>query len=679
MIRIVAALAAYALLAAGPQAGAQTPVAELAQAPAGAETWSISSSSSRHGQSTRWTTPDGVRWSRENIVLRGFVTDIDQQLRLAPDGALQGQIVRGVVPEGDAAESFGIENGRYAFHSPVDSGADAMRPGLFYASLGGTIDSTIAFVDALRRAPNQTLDLLPSGQARLERLTEATVSSGGQTKTLTAYAIIGYDLSPLPIWYDGDRFFAYVSWLSYLPAGWEGVTQQLSDAQDAALATRSAALVDRIARRASQPIVFQNVRVYDAEARAFRDGQSVVVTDGRISAVGPAAAIALPNRADVIQGAGRTLVPGLWDSHQHYGDDVTGPFLLAQGITSVRDPGNDGAVMLPRKRRIEAGELLGPRIVASLLIDGRGEFSAQSGTIVTNRREAIAAVRKAKADGYIGVKLYGTLSPSLVAPIAAEARRQGLRVHGHVPAGMRPLQAIRAGYNEITHINWVIMQAAPDDVIRVSNGLQRFYGPGRFGADVDFNAPAMRAYLDEIARRGIAVDPTLVAFEGLYVPERGELGPSYAAYVSTLPPQFARGLRGGGIKALDDLPRARMRASFAKMIALTGELHRRGVTIVAGTDDYGIALIHELELYVSAGMTPAEALATATIVPARLFGLGEETGSIAVGKAADLVLVNGDPGANISALRQVELVMRDGRLMQASDLRAAAGISGAPR
>jgi imidazolonepropionase-like amidohydrolase len=122
-----------------------------------------------------------------------------------------------------------------------------------------------------------------------------------------------------------------------------------------------------------------------------------------------------------------------------------------------------------------------------------------------------------------------------------------------------------------------------------------------------------------------------------------------------------------------------MRASFAKLKALILELNRRRIEILAGTDNVGIELVRELELYVESGLTPADALATATIVPAQAYHLSDQTGSIATGKLAELVLINGDPSKNVGELRQVELVMRDGKIMTAADLRATLGISGAPK
>ena len=128
-----------------------------------------------------------------------------------------------------------------------------------------------------------------------------------------------------------------------------------------------------------------------------------------------------------------------------------------------------------------------------------------------------------------------------------------------------------------------------------------------------------------------------------------------------------------------DLERATMRASFAKLKALIPELYRRHIAVLAGTDGYAFDLIRELELYVEAGMKPEDALATATIIPAETYDLAKETGSIAVGKRAELTLVNGDPSKSIAALRQVDLVMREGKLMKAPDLRSALGISGPPK
>jgi imidazolonepropionase-like amidohydrolase len=244
---------------------------------------------------------------------------------------------------------------------------------------------------------------------------------------------------------------------------------------------------------------------------------------------------------------------------------------------------------------------------------------------------------------------------------------------------MRPLAAINAGYDEVTHINWIIMQAMPERVIAVSNGIMRFEGPGRYAKDVDLNAEAISSIVSTMASKGIYSDPTMVAFEGLYVPENGELSPAYSAFVGTLPPATERAFRVGGFAVPKDLTRADYRASWARIVQLLGKMHQAGVPIVAGTDGAGIELVRELEIYVEAGMTPAEALATATIVPAKLVGQDQNTGSIKVGKVADLVLVEGDPSQRIGDLRQTRTVVLGGKLLDADELRQAAGFSARPK
>lgn len=676
MIRTI--LFACAALLAVP-ASAETPVDQLAKPPADAQVWTMTSSdgASRHGQVSLWTTPDGTHWSRFSLNLRGFVSEMDEQNRFAPDGTLQSMIVRGKNPSGDVAETYEAKDGRYSFKSPVDHGEGKTAPGLAYASFGGTFDSFVFLIDAMRKAPDHSVNLLPSGRASLAPLTTLEITNGKEKKTVTAYAITGFGLSPFPVWMDGDKFFGTPGVITLLPEGWEKAGAAMSKAQDEALARLAPAQMAAIAKTPSGPVAFKNVKLFDSDARKFVDGMTVVVADGRIADVGATAKI--PAGAQVIDGTGKTLIPGLWDNHQHYGDDSTGPLLLASGITSVRDPGNQPAELMARKKRIDDGQLLGQRIVPSLLIDGPGPYTAQVAVVVHNQDEALAAVHRAKDDGYFGIKLYGSLDPAWVKPMADLAHQLGLHVHGHIPHGMRPLDAVRAGYDEITHINFVMMQAMPDDIVANSNGMNRFIGTGKYAAGVDLHSKAMSDYLDELASRHIAVDPTLVTFEDLYVPDMGTFPPADAPYADTLPAQFARGFLSGAMAPTPDLSRETMRASFAKLKALIPELNRRHIEVLAGTDGTGFELIRELELYVEAGLSPEDALAAATINPATVYGLADKTGSLAKGKLAELALIDGDPSKKIGDLRQVELVMRDGKMMKASDLRAAVGISGPPK
>ena len=129
-----------------------------------------------------------------------------------------------------------------------------------------------------------------------------------------------------------------------------------------------------------------------------------------------------------------------------------------------------------------------------MIIDQKGLLAAQGGLTVTSEAEAIAAVDKIKAAGLWGAKFYTSMNPAWIAPAAAEAHKLGLHVHGHIPAGMRPLDAVRAGYDEITHINFIMMQTMPQSVVDKANTAARLEGPAKYGKDVDLDSPEMTAF-----------------------------------------------------------------------------------------------------------------------------------------------------------------------------------------
>jgi imidazolonepropionase-like amidohydrolase len=679
-LRVILLILASVLFPGSATMQAQLPVDQLAKPPSEAQSFTILSTAGTNGKAFLWTGDDGSQMSRESVLLRGQVWELDERVELGGDGMPSLLVVRGVTPQGDAAETFQVSGRKATWKSPVDAGGSAYTSPAFYVTQGGTFSASFQLlIEALLASPNKSLPLLPSGRARAERLTEVVVGQGAAKKVVTAWAVIGLSPSPLPLWATAEgKFFGWVGGLAILPAGYEGELKTLDKAQDDALATRSPALVKTLLKVPVGPVAFTHVRAF-LDGTRFVDEQTVVVNHGLIVEIGPARSTPTPKGAQIFDGAGKTLVPGLWDSHQHFGDDSAGPFLLSLGITSARDPGNDNPLTLARAARHAKGDLLSPKVYPSMLIDGKGPNSAQFGTTVTSPEEAIAAVQKAKAQGFAGIKFYGTYNPSWVAPAAAEAHRLGLHVHGHVPAGMRPSQAILAGYDELTHIYFVMMEAMPDEVVATSNGINRFEGTGRYAKDVDLNAPPIKPLIALMATRKIVSDPTLVVAESLFVPENGDLSPAYAPYVGILPPATERGFRQGGFAVPKDLTRDDYRRSFAKLSALVELMHKSGIEIVAGTDGSGLELVRELELYVKAGFSPEEALASATIVPARLLQVDKTTGSIAVGKAADLVLVEGDPSRRIGDLRNTRTVMMDGRLMDADALRAASGFSGRPK
>ena len=660
-------------------AAAETKVEDLMKPPADALHYSIVSTSAKHGDSTRWFTGDGQEMGRESFVLRGQVFEVDSVSRFGADGMLSSTIIRGFTPNGDAGETFAIEKGKAHWKSPVDEGsADYSSPAM-YASFGGPTDLNMILIERALANPGHQFVMLPGGKLGLEPLTKAVVGKGDKKKTVTAYAITGFFNTPQPVWVDEKgKFFAQVGALSWIAAGYEDANLPLQKAQDEAMAKRSPKIAKELTKTPKGAVAFTHVRAF-LDGTHFAENQTVIVEQGKITLVGAAADIKVPKGAQVFEGAGKTLVPGLWDSHMHFGDDSSGPMLLSLGITSARDPGNVNELTLARAKRRAAGQLLMPHVYASAMIDGKGPNSAQVATTVGSEQEAVETVKKVHDQGFNAIKLYGTFNPAWVKATAAEAHALGMHVHGHLPAGMRTKEAIADGYDEITHIYFVMMQAMPDEVVKVSNGMARFQGPGKYAKDVDLTAEPMKSLIATMAEKHIASDPTLVVAEGLFVPENGDLSPSYAPYVATLPPAVERGFRQGGFVPPEGVTRADYRASFDKLGQLVAAMHKAGVPVVAGTDGSGMELVRELELYGKYGFTNEEALAAGTLVPAKLVGADSHTGSIAMGKDADLVLVEGDPSTNIGDLRHTKVVMMDGKLMDADALRAAGGFSGKPK
>jgi imidazolonepropionase-like amidohydrolase len=657
---------------------AQVPADQLARPPADATQFAIMSTAGQHGTISEWTAPDGRLMGRLHLVLRGQVWEEDESIKVGSDGAIEAYELRGSSPNGDVAETFAIAGGTATWKSQIDGGSAPYARPAYYLPAGFSIRAGDLPIEKLVANPDSEVALLPGGKGRIEKLTTLTVGQGAAQQTVTAWALTGVGGTPQPIWVDAKgKVFATIGGLSIIRAGYEADQPALQKAQDEAMAKQSPILARSLATTPGVPVVFQDVKAFVFGNR-FQDHVTVVIDHGKIMGIGPAKGMKAPAGAIVIDGKGKTLVPGLWDSHMHVGDDYTGPSELAIGVTSVRDPGNDDTLTVARRQRRAAGDLLSPHVYSSSLIDGKGPNTAQVANVVTSEAEAIKAVDDAKAKGQAGVKFYGTFNPAWVAPAAAEAHKLGLHVHGHLPAGMRPSQAIAQGYDELTHIYFVSMEAMPDEVVQHSNGMQRFAGTGKYMKDVNLDAAPIKSLIATMAKKKIYSDPTLVVVESLFVPENGDLSPAYAPYVGTLPPAVERGFRQGGFAPPPGVTRADYRASFKKELELVGRMHKAGVPIVAGTDGSGIELVRELELYVQAGFSNVDALRAATIVPATLVGAEKHTGRIAIGWDADVVLVDGDPSRNIGDLRHTRLVMMDGKLMEADKLRAAVGVNAMP-
>jgi hypothetical protein len=665
----------------GPQT-VPLPKEQLMVPPAGAAHFVIVSDSAKHGDVWLWNEADGKRAARYSQSLRGWITETDGVARLNAAGLPVELTVRGVSPDGDAAETLRVgPDGLARWQATADKG-EAKLTG-FYIDNGappGLLDQPLTA--ALVKAGSAGLPLLPLGRATLT-LTDVTATvSGPQGDKLVRLAQTrGFGMNPTSSWLDETgNLWGTVGWISMVPAGYEGSVKTLRPLQQSFERRSVAEIAARFLAPANRaPILFDNVTLFDADKGRFVPGRAVLVQDGKVARVGAAGSLRVPPGGRSVDGRGKSLVPGLWDAHRHAGSERALIGNLATGITSYRSPGSDIRDAQRLTAGFKDGTTLGGEGWFQAIVDRKDPLAAQGATTVSSAEEAVEAVRKIKQAGLWGVKFYTSMDPAWIAPAAAEAKKLGLWVNGHVPARMRPLEAVRAGYDELTHINFVVMQLMPQAVVDKANTAARIEGPAKYAKDLDLGSPEARAMLAELKRSGTWVDPSLVVFESSLTSAGGVPQAPVASYAESVPPLVARGFRSGGHPLVEGLTRDDYRRSFAKLVDLVGALHKTGVPIVAGTDGEGRELVRELELYVQGGMSPEAALQTATINVARLVGADKRTGSIAVGKEADMILVDGDVSRDLGALRRVVAVVSNGVVMDGDALREAAGYTGRPK
>ena len=379
----------------------------------------------------------------------------------------------------------------------------------------------------------------------------------------------------------------------------------------------------------------------------------VLLEGGRILRVGPAASTPIPKQARVIRAEGKTVLPGLWDMHAHFQQAEWGPAYLAAGVTTVRDCGNEFSYINAVQQAIDGGRGVGPRILKAGLIDGDGP--AALGIVRANTpAEAAAVVQRYKANGFAQIKLYSSVKPDMVPVICAEAHRVGLPVTGHIPEGMNILQGVSAGMDQVNHLNYVF---------RV---LKR--NPDRSFILDDTTSTRVFSFLKA---HHTVIDPTVGVYELMFRSTKDDITAIEPAY-GQLPQSLQALFRTMG----QDNPADAAKAVpyFASMPRLVKALYDHGIPVVAGTDMGfpGTSLARELELYVQGGLTPMQALQTATIIPARAMRAEQRAGSLDTGKQAELVIVDGNPLKQIRDLRRVRLVVKSGQVYEPAQMRELA-------
>ncbi len=675
-------LLSLSLAQAPPQSAAPTLPADI---PATAERYSMLLMGTVAGQQAVWTASDGTLHIFFQFNDRGRGPKTTSVLKLDANGIPISEIVTGNdYLKSPVSETYSLEAGIARWKNTAEQGEKKVSAPAFYSALNGG-PSEIALLAHAALQHDGKIALLPEGEARVQRVTELEVEVAEKIKHVALYAITGLDFSPTYIWLadrgcekcrffeKDDKFFGSVDeWGSIVAEGWEASIPTLLAAQSKIKESRSADLAAKLSHHAAR-IEFIHANVFDAESGKIIPDQYVAVWNNRILSVAahPPSAFSGPI-SERIDATGKTLLPGLWDMHAHVGDN-DGLLNLAAGVTTVRDLANDTDSLLARRQRIIDGKEIGTRIVLAGIIDSPDAYHGPTKVLVSTEAEARAAVDNYKRLGYVQIKIYSSVKPELVPVIIDEAHKNGLRVSGHIPANMIASQCVEDGYDEIQHMNFLVLNFFPE--IKDTNTITRLTKPGEVTAGLDLNSAQVQSFIKLLQAHHTKLDLTLTVFEDQYMAPPGQISPGFLPVANRLPAQVRRGLLTAGMTPPPGMEDT-YKKSFAKMLEFTGMLYRAGLSIEDGTDNMaGFALHRELELDVKAGIPATQVLQDATLNAARIMSMDKDLGSIAPGKLADLVLVDGDPTTNISDIRKTVVVVKDGVLYNPTELYTELGVT----
>ena len=417
-----------------------------------------------------------------------------------------------------------------------------------------------------------------------------------------------------------------------------------------------------------QVLVFTHVTVIDATGAPAKPDMSVVITGDRITAIGKSGKVRMPKDAQIINASGKYMIPGLWDMHIHSGGYENGkknfPFLLAKGIIGVRDMGSPLEEILRLRQEVDEGKIAGPRmVIAGPLLQGPLPFQMPLIISVKDEAEAKRTVTYLKDRGVDFIKVHDAVPRNIYFAIAQESKRQGIPFAGHVPPSISALEATDAGQRSIEHLGGrfygVLLGCTTreaeltDRIRRIVNAVLKSLIEKKEPDDSEiFRASLTRPLLDSFSDQKAAT--LLSAFRR-----------NNTWQVPTLVGQPIRDAINGGRKDLseDDIRYGKM--LIQRQLDLVAAMRRANVKLMAGTDlPLDNPKLHdELILLVEAGLTPLEALQTATRNPAEFLGRLDSFGTVEKGKVADLVLLDANPLEDIRNTQKISLVVLGGKMI----------------
>ena len=602
--------------------------------------------------------PSGYRLAADFDYLdRGRRTHITGAMLTAPDFTPDMLEIRRLTDTSSRVETRVERSGTHATVFASGKSHEVELPGVAFAiaAHAPVTQHLLLLRYWLAHGTPRTVAVVPGGPTNtvtIEWRGRDTLSGAASPVVLDRYAVDGVVWGLESVWLDGaGRLAAITTRAGHLTL--EAVREELAPLYPRlmAISTRERmADLARISRRvlpvangASAGVVaLLGATLIDGSSRSPVADAVVVVAGGRIVAAGPRSSVTVPRGARNIDMHGKTVMPGLWDMHTHLTQMELAPLYLAAGITTVRDMGNELALIVPLRAAVDSGRALGPRMLLAGLVDGGGP-NAFGAVNATTAEEGRSVVQMYHALHFEQMKLYTLLTPAVVGAITREAHRLGMTVTGHVPASLTLLAAVDSGMDHIAH------------------------QPVRGDATSD----SVRTVIAFLRAHETVIDPTASWGELLGRPLTEPLERLIPG-VPMLPPVLEQWGRSMGAAGVDS---ATARGRLERTLATLRALYEGGVPLVAGTDGGvpGLSLYREIELYALAGMPPMDAIRAGTAVPARAMRLDGESGTLEPGKRADLIVLDGNPIDAIKNIRLVRFVMKGGALYSCAELWRALG------
>jgi len=428
-----------------------------------------------------------------------------------------------------------------------------------------------------------------------------------------------------------------------------------------------------------QSVAITHVSVIDVVTGATNPNYTVLLNGNRIAYAGPAGSATLPRDARLIDGRGKFLIPGLWDMHVHafvyVFSDFAGPLMIANGVTGARDMGYYIDTTLRWKADIAAGREIGPRLVVGVRVDGpvnKARFVAHVITEEDGVRAVDTLARKKDGSPRADfIKTYSWVPRAAYFGIVRESKKLHIPFEGHVPYSVSVIEASDAGQRGIEHEDDLsrscssedsLLRARSADTTRVAHQLEEIRDQAAIMRR-SYDPVKCRSVIATLARNHTWVTPTLVVYQPYaHAFDSASTHPEWAKYVPGI-------VQGGWVRRARDLTAAdSMIVQSYFSFERTSDLNKAGVKLLAGTDAAqafvfpGFSLHQELALLVRSGLTPLEALRTATYNPAEFFDVLDSLGTISQGKLADLVLLDANPLTDIGNTRRISTVIANGRV-----------------